>query len=60
MTSKDLITHFFLIFVNKAIFFQKYIEMEFKAFFIIFPRFPKWKKLNITIITLKQASITCR
>ena len=31
-----LITHLFVIFVNEGIFFQKYIEMELKIFFIIF------------------------
>ena len=30
------ITHFFLIFVDKGIFFQEYKEMELKTFFIIF------------------------
>ena len=29
-------THLFLIFVNMEIFFQEYIEMELKIFFIIF------------------------
>ena len=31
-----LITHLFVIFVNDEIFFQKYIEMELKMFFIVF------------------------
>ena len=49
MTSKKkrfifLITHLFLIFVDKEIFFQEYIEMELKAVFLIFEEFFKWQK----------------
>ena len=32
-------THLFLIFVNKKVFFQEYIEIELKIFFIIFEAF---------------------
>ena len=39
-----LITHLFLIFVNEEIFFQEYIEMELKIFFIIFEEFFEWQK----------------
>ena len=34
-----LTKHLFLIFFNKESFFQKYIEMELKIFFIIFEGF---------------------
>ena len=54
------ITHLFLIFVNKEIFFQEYILMELKIFFIIFERFFKWQKKDIAKVTFKQACITCR
>ena len=39
-----LITHLLLIFVNEEIFFQEYIEMELKIFFIIFEEFFEWQK----------------
>ena len=38
-----LITHLFVIFVNKEI-IQKYIKMELKIFFIIFEEWFKWQK----------------
>ena len=34
-----LITHLFLIFANEEIFFQEYMEMDLKIFFIIFEKF---------------------
>ena len=55
-----LITHLFVIFVDKETFFQEYIEMESKTFFIIFEGFFKWQKQNIAIVTFKQTSILCR
>ena len=39
-----LITHLFLIFVNKENFFQEYIEMELKLFSIIVEGFFEWQK----------------
>ena len=36
---KKRVTYLFLILVNKKIFFQEYIEMELKIFFIIFEEF---------------------
>ena len=39
-----LITHLFLVFVNKDIFFEKYTEMELKMFFIIFAGFFEQQK----------------
>ena len=36
--------HLFLTFVNKEIFFQEYVEMELKIFFIIFEGFFDWQK----------------
>ena len=36
-------THLFLIFVNMEIFFQEYIEMELKIFFIIFEGIFEWQ-----------------
>ena len=53
-------THLFLTFVNKEIFFQEYVGMELKIIFIIFEVFFEWQKQNITVVTFKQASITCR
>ena len=55
-----LITHLLVIIVDKEIFFQEYIEMESKTFFIIFEGFFKWQKQNIAIVTFKQTSILCR
>ena len=34
-----LITYLFLIFANEEIFFQEYMEMDLKIFFIIFEKF---------------------
>ena len=34
--------------------------MELKIFFTIFEGFFEWKEKNITIVTFKHASITCR
>ena len=53
-------THLFLTFVNKEIFFQEYVEMELKIIFVIFEVFFEWQKQNITVVAFKQASITCR
>ena len=39
-----LIPHLFLKFVEKETFFQEFIEMELKMFFIIFEEFFKWQK----------------
>ena len=48
MTSKHrfifVMTHFLLIFVDNEIFFQEYIELELKAFFIIFEGYLEWQK----------------
>ena len=41
-------------------FFQEYIELELKTFFIIFERLFEWQKQNITIINFKLAFITCK
>ena len=51
-------TYLIFIFVNTD-FFQDYIEIESKIFFIIFEIFGI-EKQNIAILTFKQASITCR
>ena len=40
----SLITHLFVIIVNEEIFFQVYIEMELKIFFIIFEEWFEWQK----------------
>ena len=53
-----LMTYLIFIFVNTD-FFQDYIEIESKIFFIIFEIFGI-EKQNIAILTFKQASITCR
>ena len=37
-------THLCPLFINKNIFFQKYIEMELKMFFRIFAEFFEWQK----------------
>ena len=55
-----LITHLLVIIVDKETFFQEYIEVESKTFFIIFEGFFKWQKQNIAIVTFKQTSILCR
>ena len=55
-----LTTHLLVIIVDKEVFFQEYIEMESKTFFIIFEGFFKWQKQNIAIVTFKQTSILCR
>ena len=55
-----LTTHLLVIIVDKEVFFQEYIEMESKTFFIIFEEFFKWQKQNIAIVTFKQTSILCR
>ena len=34
--------------------------MELKTFFIIYEKFFKWQKENITAVTLKQASVIFR
>ena len=39
-----LITHLFLIFFNKDIFFQENIEMELKIFLIVLEEFSEWQK----------------
>ena len=41
---------------NEKIFFQEYIEMELKSFFIIFEGFFAWQKQSIAIVILKQFS----
>ena len=54
-------THLLLIFVNKKVFFQEYIEIELKIFFIIFEGFfDELPKQSVAIVTFKQVSITCR
>ena len=45
---------------NKKYFFQEYIEMELKIFFITVKGFFEWQNLNVAIITFKHAFITCR
>ena len=40
----DFLKHIFLIFADKEIFFQEYIEMKLKIFFIRFQRFFKCQK----------------
>ena len=40
----DFLKHIFLVFADKEIFFQEYIEMELKTFFIRFQRFFKCQK----------------
>ena len=39
-----LVTHLFLIFINKEIFFHEYTEMGLKIFFIGFKGFFEWEK----------------
>ena len=39
-----LVTHLFLVFADKDIFFQEYIEIELKTFFITFEVFFQWQK----------------
>ena len=41
----------FLIVVENEIFFQEYIEMELKIFFMIFGGFLEWQKQSIAIVT---------
>ena len=44
---------------SQRIFFQEYIKMKLKIFFVILKDF-QIAKLNIAIVIFKQASITCR
>ena len=55
-----LVTHLFLIFVDKKIFFKNIQRLNYKKFFITFEGFFKWQKNPIAIATVKEASAECR
>ena len=47
-------------FLERKNFFQDYIVIELKTFFIIFKEQIEWQKYNIAIITIKQVFIKGR